>query len=375
MAKRDYYKILGVEKNAAQTDIKKSYRKLALKYHPDRNPDNKKAEENFKEAAEAFEVLSDAKKRARYDQVGHSGMHSGSDYHQYSNMDDIFSAFGDIFGNMFGGGGHRSSRQRTGPTPRAGHDLSQEINITLKESFEGIKKDIGIYRYSNCNKCAGRGTAVGSKADICPQCQGAGQVYTQQGFFSYAQTCTKCRGEGFIIINPCSTCRGKSRTQQHEKLSITIPKGIFNGADLRLSGKGDAGIFGGHSGDLYLKVHVMKNKHFSRRNNDLITTLRLTYPQLVLGCQIEVESIDGSKEMLKIPKGCSVGYEIIIPNKGFYSPGTSRRGDFVIITQCDIPSRLTKKAKDALLELSEELGTECRSDNGGITGFFRQFMG
>ncbi|MFC1854665.1 DnaJ C-terminal domain-containing protein, partial [Candidatus Dependentiae bacterium] len=297
------------------------------------------------------------------------------DYHQYSNMEDIFSAFGDIFGNVFGGGSRSSAKRRSGPTPRAGHDLSQEITITLKESFVGTKKEIGIYRYAMCEKCKGQGTEAGSKPEICPTCQGAGQTYMQQGFFSYAQTCTKCRGEGFIISNPCKACKGFSRVQRHEKLSISVPKGIFNGADLRLSQKGDAGVFGGPSGDLYLKVRVIKDSRFFRRNNDLVTTLRLTYPQLVLGCQVEIESIDSSKETLKIPKGCPVGREIIIPGKGFHAPGRTRRGDFVIITQCDVPSRLTQKAKDALLTLSEELGTKCSNHEGGITGFFRKFLG
>ena len=375
MSKRDYYEVLGVSKDASQAEMKKSYRKLALQYHPDRNPDNKEAEEKFKEAAEAFEVLSDEQKRAKYDRFGHAGMHSGSDYHQNSNMDDIFSAFGDVFGDVFnqGRGGRRQAK--TAPTPRGGHDLSQEITVTLKESFLGAKKEIGIYRYSKCETCNGNGCQSGTKAHSCTSCHGSGQIHTQQGFFSYAQTCTSCRGEGVTIPSPCKSCKGQSRAQKHERLSINIPKGIYDSANLRLSGKGDSGVYGGPSGDLYIKVKVQADRKFKRNKDNLVTTLELTFPQLVLGCQVDVESIDGTIEALKIPKGSPVGKEVIIPAKGFYSANGRRRGDFIIVLQCNIPTRVNAQTKELLSKLSNELGTDTSSGNGNSGGFFKSFLG
>lgn len=367
MAKRDYYEILGVPRDASAADIKKAYRTLALKYHPDRNPDNKDAEEKFKEAAEAFEVLSDEQKRARYDQVGPEGMQGGTDYHQYSNMDDIFSAFGDVFGSMFGGGPRQRTRRKAAMEPKVGHDLSQELTITLKESFLGTKKDFGIYRFASCDTCSATGCAAGTKPELCKSCGGAGQLFTQQGFFSYAQTCSTCRGEGVTIPKPCPTCKGKSRTQQHEKLSITIPAGIYDGANLRLRGKGDAGVYGGESGDLYLQIKVSRDTKFERRNDDLVTTLSLSYPQLALGCHIELESIDGSKETITVPKGSAVGTEIALAGKGFLSANGKRRGALVVILKCEIPTRLTPRAKELLTELSKELETK-------DSGFFSRFL-
>lgn len=372
MNKRDYYEILGVSRTSTPDEIKKAYRKLALQYHPDKNPDNKEAEEKFKEAAEAYEVLSDEKKRAKYNQYGHAGMQGGTDFHQHADMGDIFESFGDIFGDLFGGGGRKRRSNQSGPTPQRGHDLSQAIEITLKESYTGEKKEIKIYHYVACSDCKASGCAPGTQASSCQPCRGSGQLHYQQGFFTYSQTCSTCHGQGFSISSPCGQCRGQSRLQKHEKLTITVPAGIYNAAELRLTGKGDAGVFGGSAGDLYLVVNVKSEDHFFRRNDDLVYNLMLTYPQLVLGCQVEIENIDGTKIAVKVPKGCAVGHEIIVPGKGFPQLRGKIRSNLIIQTQCHIPTKIDAETKAALLNYSEKLE---KSNEGGFSNFFKKFLG
>jgi len=375
MSKKDYYDILGVSKSASKEEIKKSYRKLALKYHPDRNPDNKQAEDKFKEAAEAYEVLSSADKRKKYDQFGHAGMHGGSDYHQYSDMSDIFEQFGDIFGSIFGGGGQAQNRKKSGFTAQRGHDLSQTLIISLKESFLGCKKEIRIYHYITCLDCPGNGCQPGTSPIACNHCHGTGQTVSRQGFFAFAQSCTACYGQGFTIPSPCRTCKGQSRIQKHNKLVVNVPAGIYDKAELRVASKGDAGTFGGPPGDLYLTITVKPNSTFYRRGNDLVTKLNLTYPQLVLGAQIEIETINGSKESIKVPKGCPVDKEIVITGKGFRDLHHRGSGNLVIITQCDIPRKLDANTKTALLDYAKKLGELASNANGGISGFFKKFLG
>jgi molecular chaperone DnaJ len=374
---RDYYEILGVSKNASADEIKSAYRKLALKYHPDRNPDNKEAEEKFKEAASAYEVLSDADKRKRYDQFGHAGVDGQSmgAGPQDMNMDDIFEHFGDIFGDIFGMGAQRQTRRKSGPTPKRGHDLSQELQISLKEAFTGTKKEIGIYQFVACQNCDGKGMDKGTSAQSCSRCGGTGQLQFKQGFFMYAQPCDTCQGTGYTIPHPCKTCKGQSRVQKFDKFTVTIPKGIFNGAELRISSKGDAGVYGGATGDLFIHVTVNSDKTFSRIEDDLVCTIMLTYPQLVLGCQIDIESIDGSKETIKIPKGCPVGEKIIVPGKGFQRLRNKSYGNLVVITNCYIPKKLSTDAKKALIEYSEKIGTATDQQEGSITSFFKKFLG
>lgn len=370
--KRDYYEILGIERNANVEEIKKAYRKLALKYHPDRNPGDKGAEAKFREATEAYEILSDVDKRKRYDQFGHAGT-QGQEHH-YENAEDIFENFSDIFENLFGGGGGgRRSAKKSGLTPQRGHDLSQKVEISLKESFVGCSKEIKLYHFVQCDRCHGGGCKEGTKPVACSTCGGSGAVLHRQGFFTFSQACSACQGQGFKIPNPCTECRGQSRVQKHERLAVNIPAGIYHNAELRIVGKGDAGIFGGESGDLYLAVDVATDKVFVRRENDLVTVLALTYPQLVLGCHIEIENIDGTKETIKIPRGCPVNKEIVIEGKGFPRLRGSGRGNLVVITTCDIPTRLSEDARTALLQYSEKVGTS--SSSGGIAGFFKKFLG
>ncbi len=370
MSKKDYYDILGVSRSASQDEIKKNYRKLAMKYHPDKNPDNAEAEAKFKEAAEAYEVLSDPQKRQKYDQHGHEGLHAGADYH--TNMSDIFESFGDIFGNIFG----QQGRQRgQASIAQPGHDLSQQITISLEESYLGVNKEIKLYHYQQCETCSGSGCKGNSKPSVCTDCRGQGSVHMQRGFFTYAQQCTPCQGRGFTITNPCSTCKGQSRVSVHTTFKPNIPAGIYHGAEIRYSNRGDAGTFGGPAGNLYLTILIAPDKNFSRRDNDLITTLNLTYPQLVLGCQIEITLIDGSKETLKIPRGCPVGKELKIIGKGFPSlKGTKTRGNCTVITQCEIPSKLSASAKESLLDYAQKLDDQQKSSSG-IYGFFKKFLG
>ncbi len=374
MNKRDFYEILGVAKTATQDEIKAAYRKLAMKYHPDRNPDNKEAEEKFKEAAEAYEVLSNAEKRKQYDQFGHAGTQGGFGGHQDMNMDDIFRNFEDIFGDIFGQQTQRRRSKKAGPLPKRGHDLAQELSLTLEEAFRGVSKDIKLYHYVVCTTCHGKGMAQGSSATTCPECQGSGQVGYRHGIFMYTQTCTTCHGDGYQISDPCKTCKGQSRIQQYDTISINVPQGIFDGAELRLQGKGDAGVFGGEAGDLYVRIRVMPNKKFNRVEDDIECSIVLTYPQLVLGCQVEVENIDGSKETIKISKGCPVGERILIPGKGFHKIRGKGRGNLVVITKVDIPKKLTAEAEETLKKYSEIIGTDTNPPEGSIRSFFKKFL-
>ncbi len=373
MVKKDYYEILGVAKGASKEEIKAAYRKLALKYHPDKNPNNKEAEEKFKEAAQAYEVLSDEKKRAQYDQYGHAADNFGQG--GFNSQEDIFSNFSDIFESMFGGGNTRSRRSaQTGPEPQRGHDRHQVLEITLKESFEGCNKDVGYYRLFSCEECAGKGMKKGTSFNSCETCKGHGQIQYRQGFFVYAQPCDKCNGNGYIIKDPCSICHGTSRKQKYDQFSISVPKGIADEMELRISGKGDAGIYGGPAGDLFIKINVKDDKKFKRVGNDLECNVMLTYPQLVFGAQIEIESIDGTKEIIKIPKGCAVGEKIIVAGKGFNSLKSKVVGKLIVTTQCYVPKKISEEQRK-LLENYDEISKDIDEESGSIKSFFKKFLG
>ena len=237
------------------------------------------------------------------------------------------------------------------------------------------QKDLTYYHFAACEECSGSGAEKNSKPESCTQCSGSGQVFFKQGFFNFAQTCPRCGGEGLIIKDPCKKCKGQSRIQKYGTISITIPKGIFDQADLRIQGKGDAGIYGGTSGDLYIKVHVIADKQFHRVNDDLECTIMLTYPQLVFGAEVDITSIDESTETIKIPQGCKVGERIVIAGKGFHKIRGRTRGDLVVITNCNVPKKISPKAQELLKEYSAEIGTETSNRNGGISGFFKKFLG
>lgn len=378
MSKADFYNVLGVNKSASTDEIKTAYRKLAMKYHPDRNPDNKTAEDKFKEATEAYEVLGDSAKRAQYDQFGHAsanmGGHGGFSHAGGSmNMDDIFENFGDIFGSMFGGGAAKNRRKK-GPQPQAGISLTKEIEITLKDAFLGTKKEIAYHHYFTCDTCSGSGAKTGTSAQTCTTCNGSGEMHFKQGFFMYAQACSSCHGQGFIIPTPCVACNGQSRVQRYDKFTVNIPRGIFNNAELRVSEKADAGLYGGPAGDLFLHIRVKEDKVFKRDQDDLICHVMLTYPQLTLGCQVDVESIDDTKHTIKIPKGCPVGEKIVISGEGFYKLRGKTRGNLIIITQCFIPTKISTDAKKKLQEYSDIVGNQA-NEEGFITSFFKKFLG
>ena len=239
----------------------------------------------------------------------------------------------------------------------------------------GTKVDVGYYHFVNCEECKGKGIEPNTKIEICSECDGSGQKVYRHGFISYAQTCPKCSGEGFTIPNPCQECNGQTRVQKYDKFSINIPKGVFDNAELRIADKGDAGIFGGPSGDLYVKVSVTPDKKFKRVGDNLESNIMLTYPQLALGAQVEIENIDESKETIKIPKGCPVGEKISIPKKGFFNLRSKNYGNFVIITQCHIPKKLSPVAKNLLKEYSDEVGTDVKDQGNSILGFFKKFLG
>lgn len=375
MEKRDYYSILGIPRTASNDEIKAAYRKLALKYHPDRNPDNKEAENKFKEAAQAYEVLSDQGKRTQYDQFGHANPNAGFDgggnsQYQNMNMDDIFSAFGDIFGDVFGGNQQRG-RKKGVPTPKRGHDLGKEVLISLKDAYTGSKHDLSYHRFAQCATCNGSGSKAGSKVESCKSCNGMGQQHFSKGFFMYSQTCSACGGEGYKISSPCTACSGQCRIKEYAKFSVNIPSGVYDGAELRIKDKGDAGVHSGPTGDLFIKVQVMEDKNFRRVEDDLECIITLTYPQLVLGGQVELESIDGAKHTIKIPKGCAVGERIIVAGKGFQKLRSAAKGNLVVITQCHIPKKLSNEAKKSLNDYAQAL-TET---SDGITGFFKRFVG
>jgi len=379
MNKTDYYKILGVERSASTDNIKTSYLKLAMKYHPDRNPNNKAAEEKFKEATEAYEVLGDTQKRSQYDQFGHAGMGDGMGHGHPGgmggmSMDDIFENFGDIFGSMFGGGGSKGRRKK-GPQPQAGLSLTKEVEITLKDAFLGTKHEVAYHHFFMCDSCKGSGAHPGTTPQACSTCNGSGEMHYKQGFFMYSQPCNTCQGQGFIIAQPCTTCHGQSRVQRYDKFTVNIPQGIHDGAELRVSDRGDAGVYGGRAGDLFLHIRVKEDKIFKREGDDLLCTVMLTYPQLTLGCQVDIENIDGTKHTIKIPKGCPVGEKIVIHGQGFQKLRGKNRGDLVIITQCYVPTKLSAEAKKKLQEYSDIVGTQASSSDGFITGLFKKFLG
>jgi molecular chaperone DnaJ len=373
MNKKDFYEVLNVARSASQEEIKAAYRKLALQYHPDRNPGNKEAEEKFKEAAEAYEVLSNPEKRKQYDQFGHQTA-AGGFQERGMNMDDIFRNFEDVFGDLFGQQAHQRRPKKAGPHPKPGNDLTKELTLTLEEAFTGTTKEIKVYRFVPCPTCDGRGMPKGATAKSCPECEGAGTLAFRHGIFMYTQTCSTCHGEGYIISTPCPTCKGQSRIQQYDTITITIPAGVFDRAELRLQGKGDAGVFGGEPGDLYIRIQVKPHPEFTRVEDDLECSILLTYPQLVFGSQVEVESIDKSKETIKVPKGTPIGERIIVSGKGFPRLRGKGRGNLVVIVKGDIPKKLSAEAEGVLKRYSELIGTNTQPAEGSIASFFKKFL-
>ncbi len=350
MAKRDYYEVLGVNRDASDADIKKAYRRLAMKYHPDRNPDSAKAEEQFKEAKEAYEVLSEADKRAAYDQFGHAGvdqsagMGAGAGAAGFGGFAD---AFGDIFGDIFGGGGGRARS-----SVYRGADLRYNLEVSLEEAARGTDTRIRIPTMEECGTCHGSGAKPGTEPVSCPTCHGHGQVRMTQGFFSIAQTCPKCHGSGKVVQNPCTTCSGHGRIKRQKTLSVKIPAGVDEGDRIRLSGEGEAGVNGGPSGDLYVVIHVRAHEVFTRDGNDLHCEMPVSFTKAALGGEIEIPTLDGYAK-IKIPAETQSGKVFRLRGKGIKGVRSSGYGDLLCHVVVETPVKLTARQKELLAELEE----------------------
>jgi molecular chaperone DnaJ len=350
MSKRDYYEILGISRTATEVEIKAAYRKLAIKHHPDKNPDDHTAEEKFKEAAEAYSVLSDSQKRAAYDRFGHSGVGAGAAgggfNAGFSNIEDIFDLFG--FGDMFGGqraGGRRSSAQR-------GSDLRYDLEISLEEAATGKEEKLRIPRLEKCTQCKGKGTEEGSEPETCITCAGSGQTRYQQGFFSVMRTCPNCSGTGQIIKNPCKKCRGAGRVEKERSLEIKIPAGVETGSRLRVNNEGEAGTHGGASGDLYVVIHVAEHEIFERQGANLYASVPVSFAQAALGAEIKVKTLDGEED-LKIPAGTQTGTIFRVKNQGMPALGGRGKGDLFVAVSLVTPKTLTKEQRKLLEQLAE----------------------
>jgi len=375
MAEKDYYRILGVSRNATQEEIKSAFRKLALKYHPDRNPGNKEAEAKFKEINEAYEVLSDPEKRRIYDSYGEEGLRGrfGSDFgggfEGFRSFDDIFD---DVFESFFGdvGGGFRKKR-------RKGEDLKYDIEVSLEDSFYGNKIDFEYERNVLCEKCHGSGAASESDIKRCPTCGGRGRVQYSQGFFSFTQTCPRCHGNAKIITKSCALCKGEGVVSKKEKITVKIPVSVDNGTILRISGKGDESK-NGEPGDLYLEVKIKHHHIFERNKNDLIYNLNIDVWDAVLGGEVDVPLIEGGKAKLKIPQGVQNGKIIRVENKGMQIPNTKKRGDMLVNLRINIPTELTDEQRELFIKLKESFEknkkNESEDNKKNEGGFFKKIF-
>lgn len=354
MSKRDCYEVLGVGRNAAEQEIKSAYRKLALQYHPDRNPADKAAEEKFKEAAEAYAVLADPDKRSQYDRFGHAGVSGGPggpgfDPTIFQDFSDIFAGLGDFFGFGVGFG---TGRRRGGP--QRGADLRYDLEISFEEAASGVETVLQIPRHETCEECRGSGAAPGGGPQVCPQCRGSGQLRYQQGFFTVARTCGRCNGVGRVITKPCPRCHGTGHVTQQRKLTVKIPAGIATDQRLRLTGEGGQGSAGGPGGDLYVVVHVKEHPFFQRDGDDLYCEIPISYPTLVLGGQIRVPTLTGD-EPLDIPKGTVPDERFRLRGKGMPNVSGRGRGDLYIIVKVQIPKKLTREQRTLIEQLDKTM--------------------
>lgn len=373
MAKRDYYEILGISKSADEKEIKQAFRKLAKQYHPDLNPDNKEAEAKFKEINEAYEVLSDADKKAKYDQFGHAAFDQNQGFGGGASYGDFNDIFGDIFGDFFGGGaGFGGARaQRTGP--KAGSDLKIKLDITFEEAAFGTKKEIKINRIEKCTTCDGSGAKKGTKKKTCPTCNGAGSIKTVQrtpfGQFASTKTCTTCNGTGEVVEEPCTACNGTGKEKRSRKLSINIPAGVDSGSVIPLRGEGNHGERGGPAGDLYVYLNVKEHELFERDGNDVWCEIPITYAKAVMGGNIEVPTIEG-KVKYDVPEGTQTGTVFRLKNKGIKNLRGSGKGDQYVRVKVTVPRKLTDKQKHLLEQFAAEMGEKEEKSDGDKKGFF-----
>ncbi len=367
MAKRDYYEVLGVDKGASADQIKSAYRKQAVKYHPDKNKGDKDAEEKFKEASEAYHVLSNSDRKQNYDNFGHAAFENGGGRGGFGNFDfsnhfsDIFE---DFFGEGFGGGGRRSRRSNN-----RGSDLRYDLSISLEEAYTGKKQDIKFSTSDKCDTCSGSGSKPGHDAGSCSMCGGHGQVRSSQGFFTVQQTCPQCSGSGEMITNPCGSCGGQGKKQKSKRLSVTIPKGVDDGTRIRLAGKGEAGSRGASNGDLYLFINVYSHDLFKRSEENLFFECPISIADAALGSSMEIPTIDGGKAKIKIPSGTQSGKQFRLKGKGMPLMRGSGTGDLYVQVNTEVPVSLNKEQKE-LLEKFREIENE--KSNPSIKKFFQK---
>jgi molecular chaperone DnaJ len=365
--KIDYYELLTVERTASDGEIKTAYRKLAMQFHPDRNPNNPEAEEKFKACSEAYSVLSDPEKRAAYDRYGHAafnGSSSGGNYsgaNPFGGQGDLGDIFGDLFGEMFnmGGGGRRASRQQRG------RDIKFDMRLEFEEAVFGVQREITIRRADACEDCSGTGSAGGKQPETCQQCGGRGQIRTQQGFFSVARTCPICSGTGTVVRNPCKSCNGDTRIQREHKILVKVPAGVEQDTRIRYSGEGDAGRFGGPGGDLYVVLEVKEHKFFERDGDDLHCVMPISFPQAALGTEIQIATLEGT-ETLKVPEGTQSGKAFKLRGKGVPHLNSHGKGDLIVEVRVQTPSKLSKQQKELMKQLADSIAVENTPTSRGI---------
>ena len=369
MSKRDYYDVLGVQKNSSPEQIKAAYRKLAVKHHPDKNPGDKPSEEKFKEASEAYHVLSDKERKQNYDNFGHAAFENGAGGRGGFGNFDFSNHFSDIFEDFFSdfGGGGRGRRSKK--SNFRGSDLRYDLSITLEEAYNGKKQDIKFSTSEKCNTCSGSGSKPGHDAGSCSMCGGHGQVRSNQGFFTVQQTCPQCSGTGEEITNPCGSCGGQGKKQTSKRLSVTIPKGVDDGTRIRLAGKGEAGSRGASSGDLYLFINVYSHELFKRSDENLFFEYPVSIADAALGTSLEIPTIDGAKAKIKIPAGTQSGKQFRLKGKGMPYMRGSGNGDLYVQVNTEVPVSLNKEQKE-LLEKFRKIENE--KSNPSIKKFFQK---
>lgn len=363
----DYYKILGISKSASPEEIKKAYRKIAMKYHPDRNQGDKAAENKFKEAAEAYEVLKDLEKRKIYDRFGIEGLRNSGFSGGPGNVNDIFSHFGDIFGDLFGFSGQRE-QARGGPVK--GSDLRYDMTISFMEAVHGTEKEVEIIRPDTCWTCDGTGCRPGHKPETCSTCQGRGQTIRSQGFFSVSTTCPVCRGDGEVIAEPCADCDGKGLIGKKKKVSLKIPAGVDSGSRMRLTGEGEGGRRHGQSGDLYVFLYVEPHEYFERDGQDIYLRMPISITQAALGCSPSIPTIHGEQK-IEIPEGTQTGQRFTLHAKGVKSLRGGGHGNMIVMVEVGIPTSLTARQKELLEEFAE---IEQEEEESGEEGFFKKLF-
>uniref|UniRef100_UPI0021B229F1 molecular chaperone DnaJ n=1 Tax=Edaphobacter flagellatus TaxID=1933044 RepID=UPI0021B229F1 len=366
MTKVDFYEVLNVSRDASDQELKTAYRKLAMQYHPDRNPGDHAAEEKFKECSEAYQVLSDPEKRAAYDRYGHAAFNGGGGGAGpfgggFGGAQDLGDIFGDLFGEMFNMGGSRSRASRV----QRGRDLRYDLTIEFEEAVFGVEREITIRRSETCTECKGTGAAKGRHPVTCTQCDGRGQQRFQQGFFSVARTCSVCGGTGTMIVDPCSVCRGETRVQMEHKILVKVPAGVEQETRIRYQGEGEAGKFGGPAGDLYVVLNIKEHKFFERDGDDLHCVMPISFPQAALGTELEIQTLEGI-ETIKIPEGTQSGREFKLRGKGVPHLNERGKGDLIVEIRVQTPAKLTRQQRELLRQLDETITVENTPTSRGL---------